>query len=198
MTVTGVILAGGLARRMNGQDKGLVPFCGRPLIEYAIDAAQPLVDRLIINANRHIETYRRFGLPVVADRVGHFDGPLAGMLSAMMDCDSDWLLVVPCDSPRVTTEHLRKLLNAAGEAEVNAAVAFDGERLHPVFSVVKTALEADLQAYLAGGERKVERWLMRHRTVRVDFGDEPEIFANVNTLAELLSLADRIDRQPTS
>lgn len=188
--VTAVILAGGLARRMNNQDKGLVPFHGRPMVGYAIEAVRPLADSVIINANRNVETYRQFGLPVVSDQIGHFEGPLAGILSAMMSSDTELLLVLPCDSPLVTTEHLRKLLNAGLDENTDVAVAFDGERLHPVFLAIKTGLQSSLNDYLAGGERKIDRWLMQHRMVRVDFSDEPEVFVNVNTLAELSALEE--------
>lgn len=188
--VTAVILAGGLARRMNNQDKGLVLFHGRPMVGYAIEAVRPLADEIIINANRNVETYRQFGLPIVSDQIGHFEGPLAGILSAMMSADTELLLVLPCDSPLVTTEHLRRLLIAGLDENTDVAVAFDGERLHPVFLAIKTDLQSSLKDYLAGGERKIDRWLMQHRMVRVDFSDEPEVFVNVNTLAELSALEE--------
>lgn len=188
--VTAVILAGGLARRMNNQDKGLVLFHGRPMVGYAIEAVRPLADSVIINANRNVETYRQFGLPVVSDQIGHFEGPLAGILSAMMSTDTELLLVLPCDSPLVTTEQLRRLLIAGLDENTDVAIAFDGERLHPVFLAIKTVLQSSLKDYLAGGERKIDRWLMQHRMVRVDFSDEPEVFVNVNTLAELSALEE--------
>ena len=188
--VTGVILAGGLARRMNNQDKGLVLFHRRPMVAYAIDSIKPLVDQVIINANRNLDAYRQFGLPVVCDQIGHFEGPLAGILSAMLNTDAELLLVLPCDSPLITTEHLRKLLNAGLDENIDVAVAFDGERLHPVFLAIKTGLQSSLNDYLSSGERKIDRWLKQHRMVQVDFSDVPEVFVNVNTLAELSALEE--------
>ncbi|MGR9043969.1 MAG: molybdenum cofactor guanylyltransferase MobA [Gammaproteobacteria bacterium] len=186
--VTGVILAGGLARRMNNQDKGLVFFQGRPMISYAIAAVEPLVDRVIVNANRNREIYEQFGWPVVADQNDRFEGPLAGILAAMDSVDSGLLLVMPCDSPLIKTVHLQKLLAAQAAIDADAAVAFDGEYLHPVFLAIKTGLKASLQDYLASGQRKIDRWLTQHRLVKVDFSNEPEVFANVNTLTELSAL----------
>jgi molybdopterin-guanine dinucleotide biosynthesis protein A len=183
--ITGVILAGGLARRMNQQDKGLVCFQNRPLVSYAIAALAPLVNNTFINANRHPEQYQQFGLPVVADQTDSFDGPLAGILTAMIHSDADVLLVVPCDAPLMTATQLQKLLTSRAEFDADIAVAFDGERLHPVFLAIHTRLQTSLQNYLASGERKVHTWLAQHYTVQVDFSDAPEIFTNINTLAEL-------------
>ncbi|WP_020161140.1 MULTISPECIES: molybdenum cofactor guanylyltransferase MobA [Methylobacter] len=186
--VTGVILAGGLARRMNNQDKGLVNFKGRPMISYAIAALSPMVDQLIINANRNMEQYRQFGLPVVADQTDSFDGPLAGVLTAMIYANADVLVVMPCDSPLVTTEHLEKLLSTRAEQNADVAVAFDGERLHPVFLAIKSTLKNSLEAYLASGQRKIDLWLERQNMVKADFSDTPEIFMNINTMNELTAL----------
>ena len=186
--VTGVILAGGLARRMNNQDKGLVNFKGRPMISYAIAAMMPVVDQLIINANRNRERYQQFGLPVVADQTNTFDGPLAGVLTAMIHADADVLVVMPCDSPLVKAEHLQKLLSTRAEQDADVAVAFDGERLHPVFMAIRTALKANLEAYLSSDERKIGLWLEQLNMVKADFSDTPDIFTNINTMADLSAL----------
>jgi molybdopterin-guanine dinucleotide biosynthesis protein A len=188
--VAGVILAGGRARRMNNQDKGLVNFKGRPMVSYAIAALAPVVDCLLINANRNIDQYRQFGWPVISDRTDSFDGPLAGILTAMDHADADVLVVIPCDSPLIKTEHLQKLLLTRAENNADVAVAFDGVRLHPVFLAIKTSLQASLQDYLADGQRKVAVWLDRQNLVKVDFSNEPEIFCNVNTMTELSVLEE--------
>ena len=189
--VTGVILAGGLARRMNNQDKGLVFFQGRPMVSYAIAAVEPLVDGVIVNANRNREAYEQFGWPVVADANDHFEGPLAGILAAMDSAGSGILLVMPCDSPLIKTVHLQKLLDSQVALDADVAVAFDGERLHPVFLAIKTGLKSSLQDYLASGQRKIDRWLAQHRMVKVDFSAEPDVFVNVNTITELSALEDQ-------
>lgn len=187
--VTGVILAGGLAKRMNNQDKGLINYQGQTLVSYAIAGLAAVVgDRLIINANRNIECYQQFGFPVVKDRTDSFDGPLAGILTAMFYGDADILVVMPCDSPLIKAEHLQKLLSACVESAADVAVAYDGKRLHPVFLAVKTHLKTSLNEYLNSGQRKLESWLMQNNPVFVDFSAEPEIFANINTMTELSQL----------
>ena len=183
--VAGVILAGGRALRMDNQDKGLVNFKGRPMISYAITALAPVVDCVFINANRNIEQYRQFGRPVISDQTDSFDGPLAGVLTAMIHADADVLVVMPCDSPLIKTEHLQKLLLTQAENNADVAIAFDGVRLHPVFLAIKTALQDSLQDYLASGQRKVAIWLAQQNLVLADFSGEPEIFSNINTRTEL-------------
>lgn len=186
--VAGVVLAGGRAMRMNNQDKGLVNFKGRPMLSYAIAALTPIVDCVFINANRNIDQYRQFGWPVISDQSDSFDGPLAGVLSAMMHADADVLVVIPCDSPFIKAEHLQKLLLARDENNADVAVAFDGIRLHPVFFAIKTTLQTSLQDYLADGQRKVAGWLGRQNLVTVDFSGDPKIFSNINTMTELSML----------
>ena len=190
-TVTGVILAGGLARRMNNHDKGLINYKGRPMVSYAIAALTAVTDQSLINANRNKEQYEAFGLPVIADQTDSFDGPLAGILTAMIHANTDVLLVMPCDSPLIKAEHLQKLLATRAENDADVAVAFDGERLHPVFLAIKTSLKNSLQNYLASGQRKLDRWLEQQKMVKADFSNEPEIFININTLTELSELEAR-------
>lgn len=189
--ITGVILAGGLARRMGHQDKGLILFRGQPLVSHAIATMRPVVDDLLINANRHIELYQQYGLPVVGDQTDSFDGPLAGILTAMLACKTEELLVMPCDSPFMKSEHLQQLLVARRESNADIAVAVEGGRWHPVFLAIKTSLTSDLRNYLADGHRKVETWLARHHTIPVDFSPQAELFMNINTMAELLDLENQ-------
>ncbi|MDD1606114.1 MAG: molybdenum cofactor guanylyltransferase MobA, partial [Methylococcaceae bacterium] len=88
-------------------------------------------------------------------------------------------------APLMTTQHLQKLLTVRADLNVDIAVAFDGERLHPLFLAIKTSLQESLQNYLASGQRKVQAWLAQHNPAQVDFSDTPEIFTNINTLTEL-------------
>jgi len=186
--VTGVILAGGLARRMNNQDKGLIQFKGLPLVSYAIAAMSAAVGQTIINANRNITDYQAFGLPVVCDQTENFDGPLAGVLTAMMFAKTGILLVMPCDSPFVKANHLQKLLSSRSQIDADVAVAYDGQRLHSVFLAIKTDLLPNLQDYLRSGQRKVDTWLEQQKMVKTDFSPEPEIFTNINSMSELADL----------
>jgi molybdenum cofactor guanylyltransferase len=183
--VTGVILAGGLARRMDGQDKGLVLCQGRPLVSYAIAAMNAVADQAIINANRNIVAYQAFGLPVISDLNDDFDGPLAGILAAMDYAQDGFLLVMPCDAPLFKAEHLQALLRARAQFDADIAVACAGQKLHPVFLALKARLKANLQDYLLGGQRKVATWLEQHDLVKVEFNDTPDIFTNINTMQDL-------------
>lgn len=186
--VAGVILAGGLARRMNGVDKGLVSYKGRPLVSFAIEALKDLADQIIINANRSLDKYLQFGLPILTDETDGFDGPLAGIQAAMHYVNAEILLVMPCDTPLIKAEHMKKLLIMLEKNDADVAVAFDGERLHPVILAINTCLKFSLQIYLNKGGRKVETWVRQQNTVLADFSKEPEIFVNINSLAELSEL----------
>ena len=189
--VSGVVLAGGLARRMNKQDKGLVLFKNKPMITYALQAIAPVVDELFINANRNIEQYKQFNYPVISDEIEDFSGPLAGVYAALNACGNDILLVIPCDSPFITADGLQTLLEQREYREADIAVAFDGERIHPVFMAIKSSLKSSLQNYLAQGERKIDRWFEQHKWVKVDFSinANPEYFSNINTLEQLAEFA---------
>jgi molybdenum cofactor guanylyltransferase len=187
--VTGVILAGGMGRRMGGQDKGLVELAGRPLVAWAIAALRPQVAALIVNANRNHARYRAYGFPVVADRMADFQGPLAGFASALAVAETPWIVTVPCDGPYPAPDLVARLCAALNRAQAQIAVAADARRLQPVHALIPRALAADLDAFLASGERKVERWYDRHRTVTVDFSDRPECFFNINSPDEAARLA---------
>ncbi|AEG00171.1 molybdenum cofactor guanylyltransferase MobA [Methylomonas methanica] len=195
--VSGVVLAGGMARRMQQQDKGLVMFNRRPLISYALAAMQPVTDELFISANRNRGRYELFGFPVISDSNANFEGPLAGILAAMQAARYSVLLVMPCDSPFFTGRHLQQLLDGLGESN-DIAVAFDGERLHPVFVALKTHLQTDLQAYLQHGERKLQTWLLRHHTIKVDLSRATDIFTNINTPTDLQTLENNVGNGPES
>ncbi|PPD04978.1 MAG: molybdenum cofactor guanylyltransferase [Methylobacter sp.] len=183
--VAGVILAGGLARRMGGKDKGLLLYNGQPMIAYAINAMAQVVEQLAINANRNLEQYREFGYPVINDLTGSFDGPLAGVLAAMTQLDTEILLTLPCDTPLIEAGHLQTLLTRFIETDAQVVAGFDGSRMQPTMLAVSTGLRGSLQSYLSEGGRKVETWLNRHSLQLADFSREPGIFANINTPDEL-------------
>jgi len=184
--VTGVILAGGLARRMNYQDKGLIEYNGQPMISYPIKALSKVVNNVIINANRNIEIYQQFNLPVITDHTNQFNGPLAGILAAMDYIDTDILLVIPCDSPFIKATHLKRLLLSLFENDADVAVAFDGNRLHPVFLALKTTLKSSLMNYLDNHCYKVDTWIKQHKMVVSDFSDVTDIFININCENDLV------------
>ena len=193
--ITAGILAGGRATRMGGVDKGLVELGGRPMVEYVLDALRGQTVRMLINANRNVAEYERYGVPVVGDRQGGFLGPLAGISSMLEVAGTEWLLTAPCDSPQVPADLGPRLWRALQRDGADIAVAHSGEHLEPVFALLPCALRASLDAYLASGERKIRVWYQQHRMTTADFSDCPEMFTNVNTLAERDQLALQLGRQ---
>ncbi|RIZ71444.1 MAG: molybdenum cofactor guanylyltransferase [Methylococcales bacterium] len=186
--IAGVVLAGGRARRMANQDKGLIQFKNRALISYALEALKAVSDLTFINANRNLVAYEAFGLPVITDQTHSFDGPLAGILTTLIHTDTEVLLVMPCDTPYFKAEHLQQLLTARTEHDADIAIAFDGVQLHPLFLALKASLTQNLQDFLASGQRKVGDWLKPLNSVYVDFSHEPTIFININSSDELAAL----------
>lgn len=190
--ITGVILAGGQARRMGGTDKGLVELAGRPMIEYVLQSLEPQVHAILINANRNLDRYRRYGHPVIPDRDGDYSGPLAGMCSAMAAAHTPFVVTAPCDSPLLPFDLAARLLAALQDQHTELAVAHDGERLQPVFALLPVALRPSLEQALAAHERKIDRWYARHNVATADFSDRKQAFRNVNTPEDLTSLAEQL------
>ena len=190
-SVTGVILAGGLARRMGGRDKGVIELAGRSMIEYVIDAVKPQVDHLLINANRSHEHYGGFGLPIITDRVGGFSGPLAGIAAALEQSPGDLVLTVPCDGPWVPSDLCERLCARLEETGADVCVAHDGERTQPVFGLFRATLLPGVLDFLESGERRLQHWLSQQNFAHEDFSDHPEAFVNVNTEEERA----RVERQ---
>ena len=193
--VTGLVLAGGRGSRMGGTDKGLQKFNGVPLALHTMLRLQPQVGEIVINANRNLAAYESFGVPVYPDALPDYAGPLAGFLTGLEQCGTDWLATVPCDTPMFPTDLVARLMDAAQEHESEIAMASapesDGQlRTQPVFCLLRRELMESLVRFTHGGGRKIDAWTAQHRTVVVPFdrpGDERAFF-NANTLAELREL----------
>ena len=183
-SVTVAILAGGQGRRFGGQDKGLVMVSGRPLIEHILEQVAPQTSDIVINANRNQALYAGYGYPVVEDILPDYQGPLAGFASLMQQLNSDFVLTLPCDAPRVPKDYLTRMQNAQLASNADIVVASDGQRLQPVHALIATRLLPSLKAFLEQGERKIDRWYAEHTMVSVDFSDQPEAFHNLNTEAQ--------------
>ena len=190
-SITGVILAGGRARRMGGVDKGLQSHQGIPLAMHALLRLSPQVGDVMINANRNLAAYESMGVPVWPDSIGEFAGPLAGVATALERCETQYLATVPCDSPNFPADYVARMareLEEAGAEIAMVATPEDGEwRTQPVFALLRTDLLASLVTYLHAGHAKVETWIAQHRCVTVRF-DDAHAFAGANTLAELQRL----------
>mgnify|MGYP000055644604 CR=1 FL=1 len=190
--VTGLILAGGRGSRMGGTDKGLQPLRGMPMAMHVLWRLAPQVIDVVINANRNLGAYEGFGRTVVPDASADFQGPLAGMLAGLPYCETDWMMVVPCDVPHLPTDLVARLL-AAAEA-VDAPIAMpvtvdpDGQRqTHPVFLLLRGDLYDSLSVFMQNGGRKIDLWTASVGAIEVPF-DDASAFFNANTLADLNQL----------
>lgn len=186
--ITGLLLAGGEGLRMGGCDKGLQRFNGVPLAARVLQRLSPQVGTVLISANRHLDDYRQFGCDVISDALPGFQGPLAGMHAGLQQCQTAWLLSVPCDAPFLPPDLAQRLGDAAvaGHADLAYAVtnAQGMQREHPVFALMRRELRDDLASYLATGGRKVRAWQAGVRAVAVLF-DDAQAFSNLNTANEL-------------
>lgn len=181
--ISGLILAGGLGRRMHGADKGLQIFHGKPLVQHLIEHLAPQVDFLSINANRNLSRYRAFGYPVLPDVIPGFLGPLAGLHAGMLHATTPLLITVPCDAPCLPTNLVARLVAALETDASDLAIVQTPERPEPLFCLARTSLLPNLTSYLTAGGRKVSAWQATLKSSRVQFA--ADTFANLNTLQEL-------------
>jgi len=183
--ITGVVLAGGLGRRMGNIDKGLQELRGRPMVHWVVERLAPQVDELLINANQNGERYAAFGHHVVPDQIPDFAGPLAGLHAALSAAAHPLVATAPCDSPFLPADLVTRLLAALLAADAELAVARTFDQPHPVFCLCKREVLPHLTAFLESGGRKIDRWYSTLKIVEVAFDDEAEAFENINTQEEL-------------
>lgn len=193
--ITGIILAGGRARRMGGQDKGLIQLGMKPMIEYVLNAIEPQVDAIIINANRNQTTYEKYGFPVVADQIEGYCGPLAGMASGLQISETPFIVTAPCDSPLIPDNLVHKLYLTLRQENAEICTAFSNGRLQPVFTLMKSELLSSMLDFLNNGERKIDRWFEKHHLAIADFSDQPETFININSAEELAAIELKLKQE---
>jgi len=186
--ITGIILAGGRARRMGGQDKGLIHLARKPMIEYVLNAIEPQVDAIIINANRNQKVYGKYGYPVVADQIGGYCGPLAGMASGLQAAKTPFIVTAPCDTPLIPDDLVHKLYSILQDEDAEICTAHANGRLQPVFTLMKSELLSSMLDFLNSGERKIDKWFEKHRLAIADFSEQAETFININSAAELAAI----------
>ena len=183
--ITGVVLAGGLGRRMGGTDKGLQELRGQPMVHWVIERLAPQVDELLINANQNGERYAAFGHRVVPDQIPGFAGPLAGLHAALATATHPLVAMAPCDSPFLPADLISRLFSALTAANADLAVAKTFDQAHPVFCLCQRSVLPHLTEFLESGGRKVDRWYSTLNIVEVAFDDEADAFENINTHEEL-------------
>lgn len=211
-SIVGVVLAGGLSRRMGGGDKGLLHLGDKPMMEHALDRLTPQVGRIVINANGDPARFASFNLPVVADTTSGAQGPLAGVLAGL-----NWaaahvptathIVTASSDAPFLPHDLVTKLIAGAVEAETDIALAASGGHRHPVIGLWPVALALDLAEALRAGVRKVVAWTETHGFATVEFpfmdinGQQVDPFFNANTPAELDAarrILQTLDRDSTT
>lgn len=179
-----LILAGGEGRRMEGRDKGLQLWRGKPLIEHLIDKLCPGYQQRLISCNRNLPQYSRYGIAFSDSREG-FQGPMAGIEAGLQRATEPLVLVLPCDCPDPPPALYQRLHHAMKLSGKNICYARQGERDQYLFALIKRQQLASLQRYLASGQRSVRHWYSEQGAAAVDFGDASASFLNYNTLAAL-------------
>jgi len=166
--ISGLILAGGEGRRMAGRDKGLISLADKPLVEYAITCLQPLVDDLSISCNRNRELYQGYQLDCISDSKLEnetdqgFQGPMAGLAAGLKHARHEWLLVMPCDTPLMTTEVMSQLLaciKASGPHQEMQAIIFSHQGLQPLHGLYHRSMLPIFEQCLAENKNALQRLL---------------------------------------
>jgi molybdopterin-guanine dinucleotide biosynthesis protein A len=190
--VVGVILAGGRGRRMGGADKCFVELAGLSLLSRAINRFGPQVSRLVLSANGDPGRFAAFDLPVLADPIPGFAGPLAGLLAAMEWVqahapDARWIASTSVDTPFLPLDLIAKLRQAQEADRTELVCAWSNGQIHPVCGLWRADLAADLRhALLDEDLHKVDAWAGRHRMATVDFSTDPiDPFFNINRVEDL-------------
>jgi molybdopterin-guanine dinucleotide biosynthesis protein A len=191
-TILGVVLAGGLARRMGGGDKGLQQLGGKPILQHILDRLQPQVDDVILNANGDPARFAAWKLPVAGDAVEGFVGPLAGVLAGLAwaranRSDVTDIVTVPGDGPFLPRDLVARMASARAQAQADLACAVSAGQAYPVVGLWPVRLYDDLRrAVVEEDIRKVDRWTARHKLVQVDFAAQPvDPFFNANAPDDL-------------
>ena len=187
-----VVLAGGLGRRMGGGDKPMREIGGRTILDHVIERLEPQCDGLLLNANGDPARFARFGLPVIADTIEGYPGPLAGILAALEWTAAnrpgiEWVASAAGDCPFLPRDLVARLQQARLAEGADLAVAMSGGQAHPVIGLWKVALRDELRDALVEEDlRKIDRWTARYRLATVSWPAEPvDPFFNANTVDDL-------------
>ena len=190
MQLSGVILAGGQGQRMGGVDKGLVDLQQRPLIAWISQTLKPWVAQVYISCNRNADSYQAYG-QCFADEMDGFQGPMAGLLSAANQVSTERFLVLPCDGPLVSASCIQRLLQAAEQHEF--VIAFDGDRLQPLYGIYPVSIAASIKESLEQGRRGLQRWLKTQNYHQVDMTDLADDLFNINQPDDLQQAIKKVN-----
>lgn len=187
-TISGLILAGGQGKRFNGQDKGLLPFKGTTLVEYAIKRLTPDVNEIIISANRNPDFYSKLQQRCVKDIIPDYSGPLAGIHAALSIIETEWLISIACDTPCFPNDYVKGLTNKQQQTNARLVLAQSHGQLQNVFMLVHKSLFTSLDTFLKSGERKAQIWIKQNNPAIAEFNKNDTAFYNINTAEDLNQL----------
>lgn len=187
--ITGIIIAGGLGKRMGSANKGLQLLYGKPMLVHILNCIEPQVGSVMINVNHNIDAYAVFQKPSIQDSFPDYMGPLAGIHAGLMHCKTEYLLSVPCDTPYLPNDLVAQLSLIMNQDNVDMAIACTNEnaqiKTHPIICLMKTSVRPHLEKFLQQGGKKVQAWQAELNAKQVVFSDE-NAFRNINHAEELL------------
>lgn len=195
LRIDGGILAGGLATRMDGKDKGLQHFRNKAMAQWVYESLQPFVGKVTINCNRNQQAYQAISPYTCSDTIEGFQGPLAGLLSLMLSSDADYLLISPCDTPLLGREFAQRMLEVLKDKHKETPdkplliAAKDEERNHPLHLCISTKFAESLEQAIKQQQNRVMKWVKDHDVIWLDFSsnnkEQSQHFVNFNTIEDL-------------
>lgn len=174
-----IILAGGRGTRAGGTDKGLIPYQGRPLIEYVVEQVSPQVDDIVISANRNTDEYQRYSNKVISDNDDDYRGPLSGIISCLPHCSHEHALVVACDMPALPSDLADRLL---ANIDNNVICIATVDSRHQLALMIHKDVSSSLQQHLDSEQLSLIRWVESLPHSTASFDHDADKFANLNTL----------------
>jgi len=193
--ITGVILAGGKSKRMGNMNKCLAELWGKPLIEHVLDKLSPQVDEIIISTGDGNDKYPAYHFRQIIDNTYNDGGPLVGIYSAMLVCNTDYLLVASCDAPYMPNDLGATMTNRIGKDNTNVCMLSDSKKIYPLPCLLHRELKESLKNYLDEGNRKVVTWLQQQSASLLNYPDSSTIFTNINTSDDLTRVIDNNDME---
>lgn len=190
--LTAIILAGGRGSRLGGQDKGLVVFRDKPMVEHVLEKIKPYCSSLLISANRNQRQYAQYGYPVISDQsedsAEKYQGPLAGIHACLQTVSTDYAITSPCDTPFIAIDYVSRMQTIACRHPGRLIAAKSNTGLEPLFLLLPVDYKSALADYLAQGQRKASTWIQQQNPVLADFSQDRGItgmFRNINTQEDL-------------
>ncbi len=184
-SMTYLILAGGRGQRMQGTDKGLMLWQGKPMVEHIIEQLAIPSQRLMISANRNLNNYRQYSEQVFSDQLDDYQGPLSGLNCALQQCQTHYILCIPCDSPSPPTGLAEQLYKCMQEQHKSAAICHDGDRPQPLFCLIDRKHKHQLDEFLQLGRRKVLDFMQLIDVAVCDFSTQKAAFHNFNRVEDM-------------